>query len=58
MLPPLSTGVFLRDVARLHTHLQRLCVSCCEGNSGVDASTVHWRTLGESHPSTLRRKAS
>ncbi|HET8844468.1 MAG TPA: MarR family transcriptional regulator [Ktedonobacteraceae bacterium] len=40
MIPPLSTGALLRDVARLHTQLQRLCVSCCEGTTVTQCTVL------------------
>src|SRR5215469_7911766 len=51
MKPPLSTGALLRDVARLHTHLQRLCVSCCEGTTVTQCTVL--TELSRGGPMTL-----
>lgn len=51
MTKPLSTGALLRDVARLHTHLQRLCVSCCEGTTVTQCTVL--TELSRSGPMTL-----
>ncbi|HEU5382141.1 MAG TPA: MarR family transcriptional regulator [Ktedonobacteraceae bacterium] len=51
MIPPLSTGALLRDVARLHTHLQRLCVSCCEGTTVTQCTVL--TELSRGGPMTL-----
>ena len=48
---PLSTGALLRDVARLHTHLQRLCVSCCEGTTVTQCTVL--TELSRGGPMTL-----
>lgn len=53
MTPPLSTGALLRDVARLHTHLQRLCVSCCEGTTVTQCTVL--TELSRGGPVTLAR---
>lgn len=47
----LSTGALLRDVARLHTHLQRLCVSCCEGTTVTQCTVL--TELSRGGPMTL-----
>lgn len=49
----LSTGALLRDVARLHTHLQRLCVSCCEGTTVTQCTVL--TELSRGGPMTLAR---
>lgn len=51
MALPLSTGALLRDVARLHTHLQRLCVSCCEGTTVTQCTVL--TELSRGGPMTL-----
>jgi DNA-binding MarR family transcriptional regulator len=51
MPSPLSTGALLRDVARLHTHLQRLCVSCCEGTTVTQCTVL--TELSRGGPMTL-----
>ena len=51
MTPPLSTGALLRDVARLHTRLQRLCVSCCEGTTVTQCTVL--TELSRGGPMTL-----
>lgn len=51
MTPPLSTGALLRDVARLHTHLQQLCVSCCEGTTVTQCTVL--TALSRGGPMTL-----
>lgn len=40
MTSSLSTGALLREVARLHTHLQRLCVPCCEGTTVTQCTVL------------------
>ncbi len=47
----LSTGALLRDVARLHTHLQRLCISCCEGTTVTQCTVL--TELSRGGPMTL-----
>jgi DNA-binding MarR family transcriptional regulator len=51
MASSLSTGALLRDVARLHTHLQRLYVSCCEGTTVTQCTVL--TELSRSGPMTL-----
>jgi len=51
MSSPLSTGALLRDVARLHTHLQRLCVSSCEGTTVTQCTVL--TELSRGGPMTL-----
>ena len=51
MTSSLSTGALLRDVARLHTHLQRLCVSCCEGTTVTQCTVL--TELSRGGPMTL-----
>lgn len=51
MLSPLSTGALLRDVARLHIYLQRLCVSCCEGTTVTQCTML--TELSRGGPMTL-----
>jgi DNA-binding MarR family transcriptional regulator len=51
MTPPLSTGTLLRDVARLHTQLQRLRVSCCEGTTVTQCTVL--TELSRGGPMTL-----
>lgn len=46
-----STGALLRDVARLHTHLQRTCVSCCEGMTVTQCTVL--TELSRGGPMTL-----
>lgn len=46
-----STGALLRDVARLHTSLQRLCVSCCEGTTVTQCTVL--TELSRGGPMTL-----
>ncbi len=53
MASSLSTGALLRDVARLHTHLQRLCVSCCEGTTVTQCTVL--TELSRGGPMTLAR---
>lgn len=40
MTSSLSTGALLRDVARLHAHLQRLCVSYCAGTTVTQCTVL------------------
>ena len=51
MTSPLSTGALLHDVARLHTHLQRLRVSCCEGTTVTQCTVL--TELSRDSPMTL-----
>lgn len=51
MTQSLSKGKLLRDVARLHTRLQRLCVSCCEGTTVTQCTVL--TELSRSSPMTL-----
>lgn len=51
MTDSLSTGALLRDVARLHTQLQRLCVSCCEGTTVTQCTVL--TELSRSGPISL-----
>lgn len=53
MISSLSTGALLRDVARLHTQLQRLCVSCCEGTTVTQCTVL--TELSRGGPMTLAR---
>lgn len=53
MTSSLSTGALLRDVARLHTQLQRLCVSCCEGTTVTQCTLL--TELSRGGPMTLAR---
>lgn len=46
-----STGTLLREVARLHTHLQRTCVACCDGTTVTQCTVL--TELGRSGPVTL-----
>jgi DNA-binding MarR family transcriptional regulator len=47
----LSTGVLLREVARLHTHLQRENVACCGGTTVTQCTVL--TELGRSGPVPL-----
>jgi len=47
MKPQPSTGALLRDVARLHTHLQRLCVSCCQGTTVTQCTVLTELSRGD-----------
>jgi len=47
----LSTGALLREVARLHTHLQRSCVAYCGGTTVTQCTVL--TELGRSGPVTL-----
>jgi DNA-binding MarR family transcriptional regulator len=46
-----STGALLREVARLHTHLQRENVSCCAGTTVTQCTVL--TELGRSGPVPL-----
>ena len=46
-----STGVLLREVARLHTHLQRTSVACCAGTTVTQCTVL--TELGRSGPVPL-----
>src|SRR5258708_40168078 len=46
-----STGALLREVARLHTHLQRENVACCDGTTVTQCSVL--TALGRSGPVPL-----
>jgi DNA-binding MarR family transcriptional regulator len=47
----LSTGALLREVARLHTHLQRENVACCDGTTVTQCTVL--TELGRSGPVSL-----
>jgi DNA-binding MarR family transcriptional regulator len=47
----LSTGALLREVARLHTQLQRNCVAYCGGTTTMQCTVL--TELGRSGPVTL-----
>ncbi len=49
--PPPSTGALLREVARLHVHLQRSCVAYCGGTTSTQCTVL--TELGRSGPVTL-----
>ncbi len=51
MLQSSTTGALLRDVARLHTHLQRVSLSGCEGTTVTHCSVL--TELSRSGPMTL-----
>lgn len=51
MEPQASTGALLREVARLHTQLQRNCVAHCGGTTGMQCTVL--TELGRSGPVTL-----
>lgn len=51
MTAPLSTGALLREVARLHTQLQRSCVAYCGGTTTTQCTVL--TELGRSGPATL-----
>ncbi len=46
-----STGALLREVARLHTHLQRTNVACCSGTTVTQCTVL--TELGRSGPVPL-----
>lgn len=46
-----STGALLREVARLHTHLQRVNVACCDGTTVTQCTVL--TELGRSGPIPL-----
>ena len=46
-----STGALLREVARLHTHLQRTNVACCAGTTVTQCTVL--TELGRSGPGPL-----
>lgn len=47
----ISTGALLREVARLHTQLQRTCVAYCGGTTTMQCTVL--TELGRSGPVTL-----
>jgi DNA-binding MarR family transcriptional regulator len=47
----ISTGALLREVARLHTHLQRESVACCAGTTVTQCTVL--TALGRSGPVPL-----
>jgi DNA-binding MarR family transcriptional regulator len=47
----ISTGALLREVARLHTHLQRESVACCAGTTVTHCTVL--TALGRSGPVPL-----
>src|SRR5260370_34175461 len=52
-----ATGALLREVARLHTHLQRENVACCDGTTATQCTVL--TELGRSGPvplAELRRR--
>lgn len=49
--PQTSTGALLREVARLHTQLQRNCVAYCRGTTTTQCTVL--TELGRSGPVTL-----
>ena len=51
MEPHRSTGALLREVARLHTHLQRTNVACCDGTTVTQCTVL--TELGRSGPVPL-----
>jgi DNA-binding MarR family transcriptional regulator len=51
MVQHTSTGVLLREVARLHTHLQRVNVACCDGTTVTQCTLL--TELGRSGPVPL-----
>ncbi len=51
MEQPVTTGVLLREVARLHTHLQRTNVACCAGTTVTQCTVL--TELGRSGPVPL-----
>lgn len=51
MEQPASTGALLREVARLHTQLQRNCVAYCGGTTTTQCTVL--TELGRSGPVTL-----
>src|SRR6266436_2691874 len=50
-----TTGVLLREVARLHTHLQRTNVACCAGTTVTQCTVL--TELGRSGPVPLAELA-
>jgi len=53
----LTTGALLREVGRLHTHLQRASVACCAGTTVTQCTVL--TELGRSGPiplATLARR--
>jgi DNA-binding MarR family transcriptional regulator len=51
MKESVSTGALLREVARLHTHLQRVCVAYCAGTTVTQCTVL--TELGRSGPVPL-----
>lgn len=51
MEPHRTTGALLREVARLHTHLQRTSVACCAGTTVTQCTVLS--ELGHSGPIPL-----
>src|SRR5215469_15090153 len=51
MEQPATTGALLREVARLHTHLQRANVACCAGTTVTQCTVL--TELGRSGPVPL-----
>jgi DNA-binding MarR family transcriptional regulator len=51
MVQNASTGALLREVARLHTHLQRTNVACCAGTTVTQCTVL--TELGRSGPVPL-----
>jgi DNA-binding MarR family transcriptional regulator len=51
MEQPVTTGALLREVARLHTHLQRANVACCAGTTVTQCTVL--TELGRSGPVPL-----
>ena len=51
MEQPATTGALLREVARLHTHLQRANVACCAGTTVTQCTVL--TELGHSGPVPL-----
>ncbi len=51
MEQPVTTGALLREVARLHTHLQRTNVACCAGTTVTQCTVL--TELGRSGPVPL-----
>ena len=51
MQQQVTTGALLREVARLHTHLQRVNVACCAGTTVTQCTVL--TELGRSGPTPL-----
>src|SRR5579863_6148644 len=51
MQQQVTTGALLREVARLHTHLQRTNVACCAGTTVTQCTVL--TELGRSGPVPL-----